>query len=63
MMGSRARAVRPEAMFAMLAGAALLVVAAAILLSLRLLAPSPEARLFDAGNAVSLDLLARATRL
>lgn len=62
MTGSRVTAMWIEALFAILAAAAPLVVAAAILFSLRLLAPAPEARLFDAG-AVSLDLLASATRL
>jgi hypothetical protein len=57
------RAMRADAMFATLAGAAVVIVAAATLVSLQLLAPPTGAvRLFDAG-VVSLDRLAAATRL
>jgi hypothetical protein len=63
MTASRIRSMRGEAMFAKLAAAAILIVAAAILVSLQLLAPSPEAHLFDAGAAVSFDRLAAATLL
>ncbi|MEA3052306.1 MAG: hypothetical protein QOG72_1209 [Sphingomonadales bacterium] len=64
MTGSQGRAMRAEAMFAALAAAAMTIVTAATLVSLHLLAPATgAARPFDAGAAVSLDVLAAATRL
>ena len=58
-----AQPMRADAMFAKLAGAAVLIVAAATLVSLQLLAPpAGTVRPFDAG-VVSLDTLAAATRL
>jgi hypothetical protein len=51
-----------EALFARLAAAAILTVAAAILISLHLLGPSSD-RLFGARAPIGLDRLAAATRL